>query len=362
MYRLRASVGAGSMTEEEVRRALRSRLASRGSAPTPKRRGDLHVFLAYRLANWEAVLPRELRRFGRVTEFEWGSLGFDHRVGNWIEQRPVMNRAMLERFRSAHAEQPVDCVVGYLSGHAVSPEMVGTMARAGTAVFNFCWDDKLRFRGPRVGGWRTGPAAIARCVDLNLTNAPSSVLRYRVEGSLALFWPEGASPEVHRPYEGDFEFDVSFVGKRYGWRPAFLSKLERAGIRVEAFGSGWPNGPLDDAEMVRLYSRSRINLGFGGIGYSRRLLCLKGRDFEVPMSGGLYLTQENPELSLVYDVGREIVTYQDEADCAEKIRCLLNTPREAAEIRARGRSRALRDHTWEARFAKLFELAGLLAE
>jgi spore maturation protein CgeB len=112
--------------------------------------------------------------------------------------------------------------------------------------------------------------------------------------------------------------------------------------------------------MIKLYSRSRINLGFAGVGHSRKLMCLKGRDFEVPMSGGLYLTQNNPELSLVYDVDRDLVTYGRVEDCAGKIKRLLANPGEAARIRDSGRKRALRDHTWEKRFHDLFRATGLM--
>jgi len=101
-------------------------------------------------------------------------------------------------------------------------------------------------------------------------------------------------------------------------------------------------------------------LGFAGVGYSKKLMCLKGRDFEVPMSGGLYLTQDNPELSLVYNVGKEILTYRDEEDCAKKIKRILANPEEADKIRQVGRERAMRDHTWEKRFEKVFNIAGLI--
>jgi hypothetical protein len=60
------------------------------------------------------------------------------------------------------------------------------------------------------------------------------------------------------------------------------------GIEVEAFGFGWPNGSLSTREMVRKYSRSKINLGFGGVANLSDTYCLKGRDFEIPMSRGLY--------------------------------------------------------------------------
>lgn len=85
-----------------------------------------------------------------------------------------------------------------------------------------------------------------------------------------------------------------------------------------------------------------------------------GKAFEVPMSGGLYLTQDNPELSLVYEVGKEILTYKNGKDCAEKTKWLLANPEEAAKIREAGRKRALKDHTWEKRFEKIFRLAGIM--
>ena len=112
--------------------------------------------------------------------------------------------------------------------------------------------------------------------------------------------------------------------------------------------------------MCAIYTKSRINLGCGGVGYSSRLVCLKGRDFEVPMSGGLYLTQHNPELSLVFDVGREIVTYRNPTDCARIIKELLNDRDLAASIRTAARERSIRDHTYQVRWSRVFETIGAL--
>ncbi|MFX0203712.1 MAG: glycosyltransferase [Candidatus Hodarchaeota archaeon] len=340
--------------------ALRKRLKARGVSQTTKQKGNLHIFLAYYISNWESILPWVLKSFGKVTEFEWRSYGFDDRSLNWLAYRERMNDAMLNSFYKGHNEQPVDIVVGYLSGHNTNPSIVRKMGQSGAIIFNFCWDDKLNFPGKILGGRYTSPAAIASAVDLNLTNSPDSVIKYMLHGGLAIFWPEGAHPDIHKPYNLHFDYDVSFVGTKYSWRPKFIEKLRKMGITVVTFGNGWENGPLSNEEMVKLYSRSRINLGFASIGHSKKLMCLKGRDFEVPMSGGLYLTQHNPELSLVYDVGKEIITYRDERDCAEKIRYLLNHTEETARIRKAGRERALKDHTWEKRFEKIFEMVGLL--
>ena len=340
--------------------ALRERLAGRNRGRWPKGKGNFHIFLAYSVKNWEKILPISLGPFGKVTSFDWRGRGFDDGAPDWLTNRDRMNAAMLEAFHAANRNAPVDAVVGYLSGYNTSPETLQAMAEAGAAIFNFCWDDKLNFPGKFAGGRYPTPAALAHVVDLNLTNAPDSVVKYAVHDGLAIFWPEAAHPDIHKPYEIPFEFDITFIGGKYGWRPILIEKLRGRGINVICFGNGWENGKLCDEEMVKLYSKSRINLGFAGVGYSKKLMCLKGRDFEVPMSGGLYLTQDNLELSLVYQVEKEIVTYKNEKDCAEKIRWFLENTTEADEIRRAGRKRALRDHNWEKRFEDVFRLAGIM--
>ncbi|MCK4809724.1 MAG: glycosyltransferase [Candidatus Omnitrophica bacterium] len=362
-YRARAArENIVCLENEKLIEEFQKRLKNRGVTPSFKEKGELHIFLAYYVSNWEAILPKTLRSFGRVTEFEWGCQGFDIHSFGQKSYRDKMNNAMLNAFYEAHKQQPIDIVVGYLAGKNTSPEVLQKMGENRAIIFNFCFDDKLSLRGKMLNGQWTGPAALASSVDLNLTNAPETRIKYLVEGGLSMFWPEAADPGTHKPYDVPFKFDVSFVGQKYGWRLKFIAKLERTGINVTCFGNGWENGPLSDEEMIKLYSRSRINLGFAGVGHSKKLMCLKGRDFEVPMSGGLYLTQDNQELSLVYDVGKEIVTYKDENDCAKKIKWLLSNSDETDKIRKAGRNRAVTEHTWGKRFHHIFSLAGLLED
>ena len=339
--------------------ALQRRLAHRpAQLRWPKKPGDLHVFLAYGLHNWEEVLPQAMRQFGQVSQYEWRSRGFDDRASDWVSHRDAMNAELLAAFDKANRERPVDVVVGYVSGYTVSPAVLQEMALRGAVITNFCFDDKICWPGPILGGRPASPAAIASAVDLNLSCDPDGALRYFAHGGLCMFHPEAADPEWYKPTDGAFEYDVSFVGARYGWRPKLIEGLNRAGIEVACFGHGWPNGPISNEEMNGLYGRSRINLGCGGIGYSKDLLCLKGRDFEVPMSGAVYLTQANPELSMVYDVGKEILTYRDVGECGEIIRRVLGDPDEAARLRRAARARCLRDHTYLARWTNVFRMLG----
>jgi spore maturation protein CgeB len=96
------------------------------------------------------------------------------------------------------------------------------------------------------------------------------------------------------------------------------------------------------------------------VGDHEDVFCLKGRDFEIPISGGLYLTQFHPELGNVYDIGKEIICYQGLDDMVAKIRHYLERPEKAEEIRKAGYQRAVKEHTWVQRFRRAFEAMGLL--
>jgi spore maturation protein CgeB len=346
----------------ELKDALAHRIHHRATRlGWPKPKGSLHIFFCYGCWNWEAVLPRALAPFGEVTAFDWRSHDFLEERPRWLDQRDEMNALLLKTFFEANRRRPVDLVIGYISGFTVSPQALRQMAAAGAVIVNFCFDDKLRFPGSLIGGRYGTTAAIADVVDLNLTSDPNGFQKYAVHGGLAMFHPEAASPELHFPRNLPFEHDVSFIGARYGWRPRFIERLQALGIEIACYGAGWPKGAVTNEEMATIYSKSRINLGFGGIGHSRKLVNLKGRDFEVPMSGGLYLTQYNPELQLVYDIGREIVTYTNEVDCARIIHELLAAPERATSIRTSGYQRARKDHTYEARWTTALETLGALA-
>ncbi len=317
-------------------------------------KGTLRIFAAVRHHNWEGhnLIPA-LEELGEVIHFDWGAEGFPPDTRWTGEDKARMNALLLGRFRSVLKDGPIQLFFGYLSGRNATPELIRAIGDTGTVTVNLALDDRAKFRGRRKHGVWTGVADIAPAFDLCWTSTESALEKYRVEGANPIFMPEGANPEVYRPMDLPFEHDVSFVGQCYGNRPQLVAELERRGIKVAAFGKGWPAGPLPIDEMVAIYSKSRINLGFGGVGGGDELLCLKGRDFEVPMAGGLYLTHYNPELEQVYDLGREIVCYRDVDGLIEHVQYLLSHPDKADAIRRAGYRRARADHTWQGRFATL---------
>jgi hypothetical protein len=122
-------------------------------------------------------------------------------------------------------------------------------------------------------------------------------------------------------------------------------------------------GTLEDSSMASLFRNSGINLGFtrmrglesGRHGNNQ----VKLRDFEVPLAGGFYLVEEAPDHRELFDVGREIVTWQSIEELIDKSRYYLARENERRAIAAAGQRRALKDHTWAKRFNDLFRTLGI---
>jgi hypothetical protein len=327
----------------------------------PKDKGNLQIIAVYRHHNWENYsLAPALEKFGPVRHFDWGD-PFAASAGNWQSKvKFQMNEALADTLDGWIRESRPDVIFMYVSGETVEPRLLARLRKQGIPMVNLALNDKEHFVGKIRDGRAFGARDICRFFDLSWTSTEDALIKYVVEGAQPLYLPEGANPDIHRPYDLEKTIDVSFVGQCYGNRRAVIEELGRRGIRIEAYGFGWPRGPLEMEEMVRMYSRSRINLGFGGIEGHRDTFCLKGRDFEIPMSGGLYLTEDHPELHYAFRPGEEILTYTGIDDLEEKIRYYLANADKADVIRKAGRRRALKDHSWEVRFNHIFRLLGIV--
>jgi spore maturation protein CgeB len=203
-----------------------------------------------------------------------------------------------------------------------------------------------------------GPVDTARAFDLNLTNVRHSLTKYAAIGARALFWPEGANPALFRPLPVERTHDVAFVGGRYGPRGPVVERLQRLGFSVLARGPGWPEGPVPAEEIPVVLNRGRVVLGFSGIGRSMRVTCLKGRDFEAPACGAAYLASWNPELPLVWNIGKEIGVWRDVPDLVRTMRSLLQDDDALQRMRAAAVERSRSHHTWAKRVEAITQVLG----
>lgn len=199
-------------------------------------------------------------------------------------------------------------------------------------------------------------ASIAPSFTLNQTSSKSSIIKYNKCKANAIYLPEGAS----LIYKEKFNFnavkdiDVSFIGKRYGNRDRSIKAVKDLGIKVVVRGMGWPGGPVSFDEMMDIYSRSKIILGFSRTSSKSNTYSIKGRDFEVPMTGSFYLVEYNPELSNCYRK-TDLVFWHTIKDLTEKVKYYLNNEKERRTISCMASFRANNYHTWNDRLAVIFK-------
>lgn len=154
--------------------------------------------------------------------------------------------------------------------------------------------------------------------------------------------------------KGLYRYGVTFVGSAHGGRRRYIETLMSLGIRVECFGHGWERGPVTATEMYTIFNSSAISLNFAN---SRGKNQIKARAFEVPGAGGFLLTDAAPEIERFFEIDEEIVCFKNIVDLAKKIRFYLANLDARDRVAAKGFSRVVRDHTYDARLAKLLNFS-----
>jgi hypothetical protein len=371
----------------------------------------LRIFTALPRSAWvDLNLRRTLEEMGHtLVRFEFPGWPDDADT-NWQRiGKPRTNERLLAAFRAAQRQGPIDLFYAYLYSSVAYPETIDLIRRSGVPTVNFSCNNVHQFDLVRD---------VAPRFDACVVPEAAAQQDFLAVGARPLRIQLAANPRVYRPYPEPRVYDVTFVGQRYADRAQFLSHLRCNGIDARAWGAGWqpvkrldvaharaalalvederfdglarlvrqrlarPRGPraseapadgvdtsafggprLLQRDLIRMFSQSRISLGFATAGDShlggRRLTHLRLREFEAPMSGALYLTEHQPELAEYFEPGTEILTYADRDDLLEKVRYFLGHPEQAERIRRAGLERARREHTWPHRFTQLFGALGL---
>lgn len=316
------------------------------------------------------------------------------------KNRPRITEELLRQVKAVHSQEPVDLFFSYFYDACVLPEAIDEIRSMGIKTVNWYCNGSYQLHLV---------SEISPHYDWCLVPEKFRLEDYKAMGAHPVYCQEAANPGIYRPYDLPVEFDVTFVGQAYGDRMEYIKYLYDNGIKVKVWGSGWSSGSkspvqrvarickgilsrecwkkarvshkdhassplsvvpasisggvLSDEGMIKMYSRSRINLGFSTCGNTHeseeRIVQVRLRDFEVPMSGGFYMVEYMEELEEFFDIGNEIVCYTDKEDMLEKIRYYLEHDDERERIRLAGYERCRRDHSWHKRFMTVFNEMGL---
>lgn len=175
--------------------------------------------------------------------------------------------------------------------------------------------------------------------------------------------PEGGGEPL--PPDGDFAFDVMFIGMADPFRRWMLAQLLEAGFDVSAFGAGWPAGRVAFAEMPDFFRHSRVNLNVSNSrNHDVRFLQAsaenqahyaattklweqpKARHFEIALAGGFQLSNYFIGMEEYFVIGDEIAIYTTPDECVQQVRRFLADAELRCEVARAGWERSRREHTW----------------
>jgi spore maturation protein CgeB len=275
-----------------------------------------------------------------------------------------MNRRLLA---AAEAASP-DLSFFMIFEDQITPETIRGVGRTAGPTLNWFADDHWRFdRFSRH---------FAPAFDWCVTTDRDSLPKYEAIGyDRAILSQWACNRYAYDRIAERLEYDVTFIGQSYGERPATVERLRAEGIDVRCWGFGWPEGRIEQDEMVRVFGASRINLNLSSafspparlpIRVLRRIRRtkeerksqIKGRTFEVPGSGGFLLTDHVAYLEDYLTPGKEIGIFESTDDLVAQVVWWLEHEDERARAAEAGYRRVREEHTYDHRFAEIFERIG----
>jgi hypothetical protein len=321
--------------------------------------------------------------------------------------RTRFSQRLLDAFRQKHARKPYDLFFSYFTDGMLEVNAIDEIRRMGVPTCNFSCNNAHQFYLVQ---------SISPHFDYNLHSEKDAREKFLAIGANPLWWPMASNPKYFKPVEAPRTIQASFVGANYALRARYVAHLLENGVDVHVFGPGWLWGtssacrsaakrikylllaamsrspmaqyaasanladhdfrrslaasfpqnvhpPISDEELIAMYSRSHVSLGFLEV-YDRHdpsrpvTQHLHLREFEAPMSGALYCTGYTDELAEMFEPDKEVVVYRNQHELLDKVRYYLAHSDHAKSIRQAGRARALKEHTYHHRFRQLFRVIG----
>jgi spore maturation protein CgeB len=360
-------------------------LSSSEQEPASRRLSVLYVGLKYDYGEPARGPSFEQTNFWHtlscMKEIRLSSFFFDEVMRE--DGREEMNRRLSI---AVDTVRPDVCFVALFTDE-IMPETIQAIGSRGIATVNWFSDDHWRFDSfSRY--W--GPL-----FSWVVTTDGRAVEKYREIGCERVILSQWACNHfLYKPSNVLQDYEVTFVGQVHSSRKEYIRSLRDAGIDVRCWGRGWEQGRMSQEEMIKLYSRSKINLNFtessaqwkwkplakiflkrradGSIQLNSRREMLgsfrvlfqesrsqiKGRNFEIPGSGGFLLTSYAERLEDYYSLDKEVAVFNSKDELQEKIRYYLKNGEQRETIRRAGYERTMSDHTFEKRFRDIFRTMG----
>lgn len=279
---------------------------------------------------------------------------------DWYLLKNDANQRMLEYVAKLLATERIDVIMIYITGHGTNVETLKVLRSYGIPIVSESYDDERKFRSRKgKDGIYRGMKDVCRYFDVSMTTSKSAIVKYLVEGGKPIYKDLSGNEKIYRNLHLEKEYDVVFIGADYGIRRKYVEYLRQNGIDVWTKGEGWKEGFASSEEMIEMFNKAKIVLGFSTVGKNDDIFILKGRDVEVPFTGSFYLTGYHDELKEYFELGKDLETYRSKEDLLDKVRFYLEHNDERESIARHGYEKCISQFTATVAYAKVFGYLGL---
>ena len=310
---------------------------------------------------YEQACAGALRELGvDVIPFEWnryfnGLLGKieAHTMVNIIRVRKL-NNDLIELCRKASPD-----VLFVWKGIHIENNTLETIRDMGVLLVSYNNDDPFSEQYSR--SWNINQRRIwikfrknLPLYDMNFVYRSKNITDYQTHGLERVhLLPSYYIPEHNMPLNlhRGVEFEGVFIGHyEPDERFSCIKALQRAGIKVKIYGSGWEKcredgyhslgdiQPVHGSTYNKTLNKAHFALCFfsklNNDQYTRRA-------FEIPASGTLLVSRRTDEMEKLYKDGEEAVFFDDEAELVKRITILLSAPDTLKRIADSGHRRCM---------------------
>jgi len=182
----------------------------------------------------------------------------------------------------------------------------------------------------------------AQVCDVVVTTDYFGKIMYEQLNIQSIYYLSAYNKDIYKPKEVIKNIDISFVGGiDKADRREYIEYLEYNGISVESYGPGTKNGYIAFEEMIDIFNRSKINLNFTKIGFSKkiheanpmiaRVRQNKGRPVEIGLCRSFCLTESAPSLKYIFDIENDMDTFNNKEELLQKVQYYLSNEQKREE-------------------------------
>ena len=177
------------------------------------------------------------------------------------------------------------------------------------------------------------------------------------------FYGQSLKTEEISPYSSD----VAFIGGHYGYREKFFSGLTQDHVDFKIWGPRWETSKdpwvlskvissegVFGLKKLKIAKATKIFINLINGGNSVR--CPDDKPIIYSGAGVFVLSNHKPDMNLVLETGKEIITFKNRDELRELIRFYLENEEERKKIASKAKARVLKDHTSAVRFEKALAL------